>query len=424
MKILDIALNDFTRSVRSLFAIGMMVIAPLVITGLIYLAFGGMSGGSSDLPVIQVGVVNLDKPPADAPLSLGKTLADMYIDPSVASYISSQSYPDEASARAAVEAQQIQAAVIAPQDLTQALMNNQPIPPVRILQDPTALIGPLVVKNMARSLLDGINGARIAIAVSSERLTAHGSEIQPANQTALINSYQEWFTTFQRDLFHSPQAAVVLSSPQTTPNENSQASDPMAAILSQIMAGQMIFFAFFTGANAMQSILKEEEEGTLARLFTTPTSRTAILTGKFLAVVLTVFGQGLVLLLIGRLLFQVQWGQPGSVLLALISQIAAASGLGVLLISLVKDSRQAGPVIGGSLAGLGMLGGLFFVGMQMPEAFTRLADFTPQGWTMQAWRLAMTGATAVEILPSFLILVAMGAAMFILGAIRFRRRFA
>ncbi len=424
MKILDIALNDFTRSVRSLFAIGMMVIAPLVITGLIYLAFGGMSGGSSDLPVIQVGIVNLDEPPADAPLSLGKTLADMYTDPSVASYISSQSYPDEASARAAVEAQQIQAAVIAPPDLTQALMNNQPVPPVRILQDPTALIGPLVVKNMAQSLLDGINGARIAIRVSGERLTAHGSEIQPANQTALINGYQEWFTTFQRDLFHSPQAAVVLSSPQNAPDENSHASDPVAAILSQIMAGQMIFFAFFTGANAMQSILKEEEEGTLARLFTTPTSRTAILTGKFLAVVLTVFGQGLVLLLVGRLLFQVQWGLPGSVLLALISQIAAASGLGVLLISLVKDTRQAGPVIGGALTGLGMLGGLFFVGMQMPEAFTRIADFTPQGWTLQAWRLAMTGATAVEILPAFLILVGMGAAMFILGAIRFRRRFA
>lgn len=46
------------------------------------------------------------------------------------------------------------------------------------------------------------------------------------------------------------------------------------------MAGQMIFFAFFTGGNSMMSILREDEEGTLARLFTTPTDRTNILMGK------------------------------------------------------------------------------------------------------------------------------------------------
>jgi hypothetical protein len=33
MKILDIAFNDLTRSFRSAFAIGMMVFAPLLLTG-------------------------------------------------------------------------------------------------------------------------------------------------------------------------------------------------------------------------------------------------------------------------------------------------------------------------------------------------------------------------------------------------------
>jgi len=47
MKILAIALKDLTQSFRSLFAIGMMVAAPLLITGLIYFAFGGLSGASA-----------------------------------------------------------------------------------------------------------------------------------------------------------------------------------------------------------------------------------------------------------------------------------------------------------------------------------------------------------------------------------------
>jgi ABC-type multidrug transport system permease subunit len=423
MKILDIALNDFTRSIRSLFAIGMMVVAPLVITGLIYVAFSGAGGEASDLPVIRVGIVNLDQPPADAPLALGKTLADMYSDESVASYIQPKQYPDETSAHTAINSQEIQAAVIIPSGMTAALIANQSIPPVRILQDPTATIGPLVVKNMAQSLLDGIHGGSIAVQIHRQRFEANRLADDPNSILGIINTYGEWFTTFQRELFHSPEAALVLVAPQAAGEEPGNI-DPIAGILSQIMTGQMIFFAFFTGAYSMQSILKEQEEGTLARLFTTPTPRITILTSKFLAVVLTVCGQGLVLLLIGRLLFKVQWGAPLSVLLTLVGQIASATGLGVLLISLVKNERQAGPVIGGGLTGLGMLGGLFTVGMQMPEAFTRISNFIPQGWVLHAWKLSLNGAPSTEVFTTFFILVAMGAAMFAIGALRFGRRFA
>ena len=49
----------------------------------------------------------------------------------------------------------------------------------------------------------------------------------------------------------------------------------------------LIFFVFFTGANTAQLILKEQEEGTLARVFTTPTPLPVILGGKFAAVFFT-----------------------------------------------------------------------------------------------------------------------------------------
>jgi ABC-2 type transport system permease protein len=76
------------------------------------------------------------------------------------------------------------------------------------------------------------------------------------------------------------------------------------------MTGQMIFFAFFTGAYSMMSILREDEEGTLSRLFTTPTDRTQILAGKFVAVFITVILQGLVLMAAGHFAFGVEWGNP------------------------------------------------------------------------------------------------------------------
>ena len=50
------------------------------------------------------------------------------------------------------------------------------------------------------------------------------------------------------------------------------------------MGGMTIFYAFFTGTSTAQTILREDEDGTLPRLFTTPTSQATVLGGKFLAV--------------------------------------------------------------------------------------------------------------------------------------------
>jgi ABC-2 type transport system permease protein len=192
------------------------------------------------------------------------------------------------------------------------------------------------------------------------------------------------------------------------------------------MAGQMIFFAFFTGGNAMMTILREDEEGTLARLFTTPTDRTKILTGKFLAVFITVLLQGIVLMVAGRLAFGIDWGKPAGIALALTAQVIAAAGLGVLLISFVKSTKQGGPVLGGGLTILGMLGGLFTMNIPggMPEAFNAIGNFTPQGWVLKGWRMVLDGNAAVDLLIPFLVTVAMGILMFAIGAMMFKRRYA
>jgi ABC-2 type transport system permease protein len=191
-----------------------------------------------------------------------------------------------------------------------------------------------------------------------------------------------------------------------------------------VMAGQLIFFSFFTGSYAMMSILQEAEEGTLARLFTTPTNRTVILFGKFLAVFLTVMFQGIVLLIAGRLIYGIHWGEPATVTLALVGQMVASVGLAVLLVSFIKTSKQAGPIFGGALTGLGMLSGLFTTNIAMPDSFNAIGNFTPQGWVLKAWKLSLSGQPANEMILPFLVLVAMGIAMFAIGALMFRKRYA
>ena len=176
----------------------------------------------------------------------------------------------------------------------------------------------------------------------------------------------------------------------------------------------------------MMSILREDEEGTLARLFTTPTDRTSILTGKFVAVFFTVILQGIVLMVAGRVAFGIHWGNPAGVALALLGQVIAATGLGVLLISFVKNTRQGGPVLGGGLTTLGMLGGLFTANIPggMPAAFNAIGTFIPQGWVLKSWRMVLDGQTAGDLVVPFLVITAMGIVMFAVGAMMFRKRFA
>jgi len=426
MKILDIAFKDMTRSFRSVFAIGMMVVAPLLLTGLIYFAFGGMSSGDVSMTAIKVGVVNADQLPADAVLEapIGDNVRSMFFDESVRSWITAIDYPDEASAREAVDKQEIGVAVIIPQNFTGRYLSGDQDVQVSIVSDPTLSIGPAVVKDMVTMMVDAVAGGGITVQTIMERLQANGFQPEPTQISTWAERYGSWYTDFQRNLFHNPdKAAYVVVAPSAGETET---ANPIQKTMGLTMAGQMIFFAFFTGAFAMMSILTESEEGTLARLFTTPTNRTSILAGKFIAVFITVILQGLVLMVAGRYIFGINWGEPLSAALALTGQVVAATGLGVLLISLVKNSRQGGPVLGGGLTGLGMLGGLFTANMPnaLPAAMNTIANFTPQGWVLKTWRLVMDGALAGELLVPFAVMMAMGIAMFIIGAGMFRRRFA
>ena len=63
----------------------------------------------------------------------------------------------------------------------------------------------------------------------------------------------------------SSSAVLDVRTPTTAPE-----TSMLVRIIGPIMGGTMIFYAFFTGMSTGESILREEEEGTLARLFTTP----------------------------------------------------------------------------------------------------------------------------------------------------------
>jgi ABC-2 type transport system permease protein len=193
------------------------------------------------------------------------------------------------------------------------------------------------------------------------------------------------------------------------------------------MGGMMIFFVFFTTAASIETILTEEERGTLQRLFTTPTSHRAILGGKSLAGVITATIQIIVLLLFGRFIFSIDWGAILPVFLAVVGIVLAAAATGLFLVSFMQNTRQGGIIFGGVLTVAGMLGliPVFTAGVpEQPEAVQTISLLVPQGWAMRALTETMEGGNVSDVLPFFGGLLAWALVLGAIGQYRLQKRFA
>ncbi len=432
MKTIDIALKDMRQSYRSLSGIMFMFVIPILVTVLFYFMFGGANAeeDSFSLPQTDVLLVNLDAgqmPDADFAAngnfdmgqasSMGGLLAQILQGEEFADLLAVTAVSDPNAARAVVDNQEADIAIILPANFTDALMRPGETAVIELYQDPTLTIGPAIVNSIINQFADGFAAAKIGGGAAMQQLAQSGVPIDAAlTQEVMVELAQ----------------AAINQSDQSTSRLNVQAptgvdenASLLSQILGQIMGGMMIFFAFFTGSAMLQSILIEEEKGTLSRLFTTPTPVRAILNGKVLAALLTLLVQVVVLMLFGRLAFKIDWGTAVPVTLAVIGVILLSAATGLFIVSLLQNTRQAGAVYGGALTLTGMIGLIsIFTGGQASPAIRVVTLFVPQGWAVQGLQIAMNGGGAGELLPTLA-----GAAVWVIvfvgiGQYRLKRRFA
>jgi ABC-2 type transport system permease protein len=422
MKSLQIALKDLQRVFKTPFALVMMFGAPLLITGLLYFAFGSMAGGGGmDLQPVRVIVANLDRPDAQSGLAAGQMLVDFLQNDEVGDLLQVTVAADGAAARAAVNAQRADVAVIIPADFTAAALTPGGEATVVQYEDPTLTVGPGIVEDLVEQFTDGFAGTKVTADVVSQQLPGGEAAAQQAPAQRAATQYAAWLESSGHG--HAGEASSLYQT--RSPAASAPPAGEGTGMIAPIMGAMIIFFAFFMGANSAESIVREDEAGTLQRLFTTATPHAAILGGKFTAVVLTLVVQVVVLLLASSLIFGIHWGRLPVVALVTLGLIVVAAGFGVLLMSLIQNTRQTGPVLGGVMTLTGMLGGLFTGGIpNMPAAFDTVRLAMPQGWAMYGWELAVGGAGVGRVLLPVAVMLGLGALFFGIGVVRFRKRFA
>ena len=196
------------------------------------------------------------------------------------------------------------------------------------------------------------------------------------------------------------------------------------SVTGLILAGMMVFFMFFGAANVARTILTEDRDGTLPRLFTTPTATGTILGGKFTSVFLTVRSQAIVLLIAGRLIFGIDWGRIDAVVRAhrgrrRRGQRPRAAG------HLVRATpAQAGAIGAGVYLVLALLGGNFTGTAHAGATYATIQKFTPNGWLLAGLGHAMHGGDVADIRWQVLVPLGFAVVFFSIAVLRFRRRYA
>jgi ABC-2 type transport system permease protein len=419
VKILKLIIKDMVRTFSSIFVLAFMLVLPLLQAGIPYLAFGGLSRGL-DVQKTRLQVVNLDQPvPQYGDSTIGQMLVEFLQAERLAELVEVTEAPDEDSARAAVEARVADVAVIIPVELTAAVFDPAKTAGLVLYTDPTLTLGPAVAKSVIVGFTDGLAGSLTAADIVSAQLAEQGVTLDETARREVMRQYAEWANTMGESLSDGKHPTIEYLPPSTVTEAN-----PGLALIGPLMLGMMIFFTFFIGAIQALTILHEYEQGTLMRLFSTPTRPVTILAGKYLGVVIALEIQVLVLVVVGTLVFGIYWGGLTQIVLASIALIAIASGFGIMVIAFLKSTRQAFLVIGGIVILTSAAGGTMTTTFaNLPSFFKSITLLTPQGWALQTWQVAMQGGSLGELIIPFLVTLALAQLFYLIGGIQMRRRF-
>jgi hypothetical protein len=286
MKAFDIALKDLTRSFRSAFAVVFMFGVPLLVTGMFYFMFGNVAeNGGFNLPRTKVIIANMDEggpkfqinpkniPGGRQADTMGELIVSILESDDMADLIEISYASNPQAARASVDSQQSQVAIIIPADFSEQFADvREGKAVIEFYKDPTLTIGPAIMRSILNRFLDSMGGVKIAINVFMDEADSS----QYALVGPVVEGYVDTSLALSEDLEGELLDVRVTSASAATPSEE-ESQNALLSIISPIMGGMMVFYAFFTGTSTAQSILKEEEERTLPRLFTTPTPQAAIL---------------------------------------------------------------------------------------------------------------------------------------------------
>ena len=410
-KLFLIAIKDLKLIFRDPSALILMLLAPFLLTigmGLLTGRFSGTTNtGFSDLPV---AIVNDDVG------ALGKILVDVFQSDELEDLVEPVILDSTYEAMKLVDQDQSAAMIHIPDDFSQYVMSADDSTAsindaqITFYRNPTQPTSAGIIRSILDQFIHQVEVAQTQTNVTLQQLIENGF-ISPDQ----ANIYAEKINQTIDPSYTGASSIEIIN--QTSSGEMIEFD-----ILAYMAPGMAIMFLMFTVTYGGRSLLVENRNGTLARLFVAPTPASNILLGKGLGIFLTAVAQLLILIGGTSLLFQLQWGDTLGVLLLILSAAFAATGWGLLFASILKTPGQVAVTGSAVMLLFGILGGSFFDLSMLPDWISVINRITPNAWAIDGFYLLSVGGKLGDITQNILALIIMGILLLVVSTILIKRR--
>ncbi|HXX41000.1 MAG TPA: ABC transporter permease [Chthoniobacterales bacterium] len=176
-------------------------------------------------------------------------------------------------------------------------------------------------------------------------------------------------------------------------------------------------------ATAM-ALVRERERGTLEQLLVSPLSRAGLMLGKIVPYLCIGMSMAVILFLIMRFVFAIPiQGNVLALLFSTVVYVFALLSLGLLIGTKAENQMQALQIAMVFLLPSVFFSGFIFPRETMPWIFYALGAILPTTYFISLMRgIILRGAYFLEYWPQLAILIAMSILLFVLCALRFRRK--
>jgi ABC-2 type transport system permease protein len=192
---------------------------------------------------------------------------------------------------------------------------------------------------------------------------------------------------------------------------------------AQAVPGTLVMFTMLVLlTSGAITLVIEREQGLLRRLASTPISRGSIVLGKWIGRMLLALVQIAFAMLIGVVLFKIDWGHTVLMVGAVMFGWAAfTASLAILLSNVTRTQAQTTGIGVFATQILAALGGCWWPIEITPSWMQKLALVLPTGWAMDALhKLVNFGDPAVSALPHVVALLTGAVVLGWIGARRFK----
>lgn len=398
-KVLTIAWSNLVRTARNRRALLMLLVMPLVLVAILGTALkGAMHDGTID--PFTVILVNSDlavSQPAAQPggpatqVHLGQILAtDVFGSDEARKIIRLQTSTDLGQAKTAVTAGKAVAAVYVPPEFTASVLAGRPAE-IQVFTDAGQPTLADIVTQVVRTFTDSVATAPLAAHVLS-----------PAQL---------------RTLLQANQGQVFSQKALPSLREVASGTRPVSA-MQYYAAAMLAMFMVMTAFTRAHDILLEREQGTLARLLTSPTDTWTIVAGQMLGSMAVLLAQFAIMVLGTRLVYQVSWGDWRAVIVLGLAFALANTGISALSAGFLRDPKVADALVGVLGNVFAALSGGMFPIYIFPAGLQLLARFIPNYWALEGFLDQMAGVGLRAMALPVMVLTAIGLAGGALGAWR------